>query len=111
MFRVSLTITVFGYFGRCVRTGYVKTRQADRSGAGRGRVGSMIDTTRYDGCAIIIQLRREIQAGLERLFALPRAAPGHTEDVHHTLRPQTPTEIGPDNPMRFAFHRTPIREP
>lgn len=57
------------------------------------------------------QLRREIQAGLEHLFALPKATPGRTEDVHQTLRPQTPPEIGPDNPMRFAFHRTPIREP
>jgi len=57
------------------------------------------------------QLRREIQAGLERLWALPKATPGRTEDVHQTLRPQTPAEMGPDNPLRCAFHRTPIREP
>jgi hypothetical protein len=57
------------------------------------------------------QLRRDIQARLERLFALPQATPGRTEDVHQTLRPQTPAEMGLDNPMRFAFHRTPIREP
>jgi len=56
------------------------------------------------------QLRREIQAGLERLFVLPKATPGQTEDVHQTLRPQTPAEIGADNPLRFAFNRTTIRE-
>jgi len=57
------------------------------------------------------QLRREIQAGLDHLWTLPKATPGHTEDVHQTLRPQTPAEIGADNPMRFAFNRTMIREP
>ena len=54
------------------------------------------------------QLRQEIQQALDQLFALPGAQPSRPENVHQTLR--TATAIGPDNPMRFAFNRTPIQQ-
>jgi len=53
------------------------------------------------------QLRREIQAGLDQLWALPKAQPGASENVHQTLLSHL--TIGPDNPLRFAFNRTPLR--
>jgi len=53
------------------------------------------------------QLRREIHAARDQLFALPEAQPGVPEDVHQTLMANL--TIGPDNPLRLAFNRTTIR--
>lgn len=41
------------------------------------------------------------------LFTLPGGQPVVPENVHQTLLANL--TIGPDNPLRFAFSRTPIR--
>ncbi|MBU0494679.1 MAG: hypothetical protein KKA73_29325 [Chloroflexi bacterium] len=53
------------------------------------------------------QLRQQIQHELDQLWALPKAQPGVSENVHQTLLSHL--TIGPDNPLRFAFNRTPLR--
>jgi hypothetical protein len=53
------------------------------------------------------QLRQEIQEHLDRLWTLPGAQPGVTEDVYQTLFTDPQVLLAPDNPGRLAFDRTP----
>jgi hypothetical protein len=56
------------------------------------------------------QLRQDIYDDIERLFALPGAVPGVTENVHLTLAQDLAPEKGDDQLFRFAFNRTPIQD-
>jgi hypothetical protein len=60
-----------------------------------------------------INPRRLIQGiydDIERLFALPGAVPGVTENVYRTLEQNLDSEKGDDDLFNFAFNRTPIRD-
>ena len=60
-----------------------------------------------------INPRRFIQAiydDIERLFALPGAVPGVTENVYRTLEQALDSEKGEHDLFNFAFNRTPIRD-
>lgn len=54
------------------------------------------------------RLRQEIYDDIDRIFALPGATPGTTENVHLTLIKNL--EQGGDQRLNFAFNRTPIVE-
>jgi hypothetical protein len=54
------------------------------------------------------RLRQEIYDDIERLFALPGAVPGITENVYLTLTKNIDPEKGVDDSFNFAFNRTPI---
>jgi hypothetical protein len=56
------------------------------------------------------RLRQEIYDDIERIFALPNAAPGTTENVHLTLMQNLNSAKGDDNLFNLAFNRTPIVE-
>ncbi len=49
------------------------------------------------------QLRHTIEDQLQRLFALPSAVPGQTEDVHQTLRIPLTLPKGDDVPVTLSF--------
>ncbi len=55
-------------------------------------------------------LRQEIYDDIERIFDLPGAVPGITENVHLTLAHNRPPEKGDDHLPQFSFNRTPILE-
>jgi hypothetical protein len=54
------------------------------------------------------RLRQEIYDDIDRIFALPGAAPGTTENVHLTLMKNLNPHKGGHNLLDFAFNRTPI---
>jgi hypothetical protein len=54
------------------------------------------------------RLRQEIYDDIERIFALPGAVPGITENVHLTLTKNLDPGKGVDDLLNFAFNRTPI---
>lgn len=54
------------------------------------------------------RLRQEIYDDIERIFELPGAVPGITENVHLTLAHNLPAEKGDDYLPKFSFNRTPI---
>jgi hypothetical protein len=54
------------------------------------------------------QLRREIWAAIDAIAALPRATPGHPENVYQTLAHSRVFENVVDDPLDFGFQRTPI---
>jgi hypothetical protein len=54
------------------------------------------------------RLRQEIYDDIERVFALPGAVPGTTENVFHTLTRNLIPAKGDDTLFNFPFNRTPI---
>lgn len=54
------------------------------------------------------QLRQEIYALIEAIFALPGAVPGVTENVYQTLTTHSSPEKGASYPFNFSFNRTTI---
>ncbi len=54
------------------------------------------------------RLRQEIYDDIERIFDLPGAVSGVTENVHLTLAHNLPPEKGDDHLPKFSFNRTPI---
>ena len=54
------------------------------------------------------RLRQDIYDDIERLFDLPGAVPGVTENVYRTLEKPLDPEKGDDDLFNFAFNRTPI---
>jgi hypothetical protein len=52
------------------------------------------------------QLRQDIYALIDRLFALPGAVPGTTQDVFHTLTSPITLLKGEDCPVTLSFDRT-----
>jgi hypothetical protein len=52
------------------------------------------------------RLRQAIHDQLQRLFTLPGAAPGHTEDVYQTLRMSHILPKGDEAPVTLSFDRT-----
>jgi len=54
------------------------------------------------------RLRQDIYDDIERLFDLPGAVPGLTENVYRTLEKPLDPEKGDDDLFNFAFNRTPI---
>jgi len=54
------------------------------------------------------RLRQEIYDDIERIFDLPGAVPGITENVHLTLTHNLSPEKGDDHLPKFSFNRTPI---
>lgn len=56
------------------------------------------------------QLRQEIYDCIDYIFSLPNAAPGLTENVHHTLRAPYRLEKGGDDLFIPSFNRTKIQK-
>jgi len=56
------------------------------------------------------RLRQDIYDDIDRLFALPGAVPGVTENVYRTLETDLDPQKGDDDLFHFAFNRTPIRD-
>jgi hypothetical protein len=56
------------------------------------------------------QLRQDISDRIKRIFDLPGAVPGITEDVHQTLTQNLSPEKGARHLLNFGFNRTTIRK-
>ncbi len=56
------------------------------------------------------QLRQDISDRIKRIFDLPGAVPGITEDVHQTLTQNVSPEKGVRHLLNFGFNRTTIRK-
>ena len=56
------------------------------------------------------QLRQEIYDLIDRIFALPLAATGTTENVHQTLMTHASAEEGEDSLLSFSFNCTTLLE-
>jgi len=56
------------------------------------------------------RLRQAIYDDIERLFALPGAAPDTTENIYHTLMDQMDPKEGHLDLLAFDFNRTPLKD-